>query len=307
MGKTALVLSGGGARGAYEAEVVRYAMEVKGYKFDVISGVSVGALNGAMIAMHKLDRLTELWRTLTPEMIYTGPTASWRTVVKLLMGSKSVYDTTPLRELIDREIDPSQITDVDLRIGAVSLKKRKYFVFRPSHPDFKKALLASAAIPTLFPPVEISEEYPAMADGSIKNYAPIGDIMDTEPDEIVIISCRPRVMSELPEGPKNALRVGQEAFEIATHQMFLNDLQKFLSKNRTAESTSWMVEQLLEAGRPIPDHIILRNARGRVYRYVRAHIIEPTVELGAATDFKREHIDRCRQAGWEDAKKAFGD
>jgi NTE family protein len=60
-GKTALVLTGGGAKGAFQFGAEQYAREVKGYEWDVIAGVSVGALNGTMLAMHKYRELEELW------------------------------------------------------------------------------------------------------------------------------------------------------------------------------------------------------------------------------------------------------
>ena len=61
MSKHALVLSGGGAKGAFQFMAEKYAREVKGYHWDVIAGVSVGALNGTMLAMEKYDRIEEIW------------------------------------------------------------------------------------------------------------------------------------------------------------------------------------------------------------------------------------------------------
>ena len=63
--KTALVISGGGAKGAFQMMAEKYAREQKGYRWDIIAGVSVGALNGMMLAMQKYARLEELWRNLT--------------------------------------------------------------------------------------------------------------------------------------------------------------------------------------------------------------------------------------------------
>ena len=53
--KTALVLSGGGAKGAFQFMAEKYAREVKGYKWDIIAGVSVGALNSTFIAINTGD------------------------------------------------------------------------------------------------------------------------------------------------------------------------------------------------------------------------------------------------------------
>ena len=64
MAKIALVLSGGGAKGAFQFMAEKYAREVKGYRWSIIAGVSVGALNGTMLAMEKYQRLEEIWRTI---------------------------------------------------------------------------------------------------------------------------------------------------------------------------------------------------------------------------------------------------
>jgi NTE family protein len=62
--RTALVLSGGGARGAYEAGVVSQ-LYAQGEKFDVICGTSIGAINGAFIAQRpSADTLSAIWSTI---------------------------------------------------------------------------------------------------------------------------------------------------------------------------------------------------------------------------------------------------
>jgi NTE family protein len=71
MAKVALVLSGGGAKGAFQAAAERYAREEKGYNWDIIAGVSVGALNGGMLAMKKYARVQELWETISNGKVYT--------------------------------------------------------------------------------------------------------------------------------------------------------------------------------------------------------------------------------------------
>ena len=62
--KVALVLSGGGAKGAFQFMAEKYAREVKGYRWDIIAGVSVGALNGTMLAMGKYKQLEDIWLIL---------------------------------------------------------------------------------------------------------------------------------------------------------------------------------------------------------------------------------------------------
>ncbi|MGW8250832.1 MAG: patatin-like phospholipase family protein, partial [Anaerolineales bacterium] len=116
--KIALVLSGGGAKGAFQVGAEKYAREVKGYHWDVIAGVSVGALNGAMLAMEKYDRLLEVWNTISDDQVYTGG-FNLLSVIKLLFGARSFYGNQPLQRLLQKEFEPDAIR-ADLRVGAVS-------------------------------------------------------------------------------------------------------------------------------------------------------------------------------------------
>lgn len=65
---TAVVLSGGGAKGAFQAGALE-VLHDEGYKFDIISGVSVGTLNGAMLATGQLSTLIKVWENLTPDQV----------------------------------------------------------------------------------------------------------------------------------------------------------------------------------------------------------------------------------------------
>lgn len=297
MGKTALVLSGGGAKGAFQVGAERYAREVKGYKWDIISGVSVGALNAALLGMGKFDRLREIWNTITADQVYGG-TKHWRTIAKLVLGRKAIYDTAPLAKIIDDEIDTSLMRDVDVRIGTVCLMTGEYHVFRPSDPGFKKALVASTAIPLLFPPVDIAPNLMSMVDGSIRNFSPLRDVLDANPDEIVVIHCNPRKMPVLTKQPENALRIGHRSIEISSHLTFVSEVNKFLRVNR-------LVEQLMQKAAQTGIDLQLCNKDGRPYKYIKCTIIEPDTHLGEALDFTRQNIDRHLLAGWVKAKEVF--
>ena len=72
--KTALVLSGGGSKGAFQFMAEKYAREVKGYQWDIIAGVSVGALNGMLLAMKGANTLIVIRARIT----HCETTASFR-------------------------------------------------------------------------------------------------------------------------------------------------------------------------------------------------------------------------------------
>jgi NTE family protein len=291
MSKTALVLSGGGAKGAFQFMAEKYAREVKGYHWDIIAGVSVGALNGTMLAMEKYDRVEEIWKTITAGQVYTGGLNFW-SILKLLFGAKSVYGNEPLWEMLEREVEPDKVK-VDLRIGVVSLRTGQYVPFRPSDPGFKKAVLASTAIPLVWTPVDITPEQPDMVDGGVRNYSPLGDVLDAEPEEIVIINCSPRD-PPLREKPfKNALEIGMTALNVALNEIFVTDLREFLRIDHN-------VQQAEACG------AVLTNPEGKAYKRYTHHIIEPDEPLGDTMDFSRATLDRHMEAGWEKAKEVLG-
>ncbi|HKJ27682.1 MAG TPA: patatin-like phospholipase family protein [Anaerolineales bacterium] len=290
--KTALVLSGGGSKGAFQFMAEKYAREVKGYQWDIIAGVSVGALNGMLLAMKKYAQLEHLWRTITQDQIYTGKLNFW-SILKIAFGAKSVYDNAPLRHLIEREYQPEMI-DCNFRIGAVSLSDGWYRMFTPADEGFREAILASTAIPLVWEPVNISPQYQDMVDGGVRNISPLGDVLDFEPDEVVIIHCDP------PEPPihdqpfENAIDIGLRTVEVMMLEILVTDIREFIRINKNVKEA--------EAG-----NIILHNENGKPYKYFDYKLIEPDEPLGDMLDFSRQLLDMRMQAGWEKARQVLGD
>jgi len=291
MSKSALVLSGGGARGAFQFMAEKYAREVKGYHWDIIAGVSAGALNGTWLAMEKYDRLEELWRTITSDQVYTGG-LNWWSILKLFFGARSVYGNKPLWRIIEREVEPDKVK-ADLRIGVVSLRTGQYVRFRPTDPGFKQALLASTAIPLVWEPVDILPDLQDMVDGGVRNYSPLGDVLDAKPDEVVIINCSSREIVPRDKPFKNAVEIGMTALEVALNEIFVTDIREFIRINRN-------VQEAAEFGGK------LSNERGKEFERYTYHIIEPDEPLGDILDFSRAVLNRHMEAGWEKAKAVLG-
>lgn len=291
MSKTALVLSGGGAKGAFQFMAEKYAREVKGYNWDVIAGVSVGALNGTLLAMRKYERLEEVWRTITREQVYTGKLNFWA-FVRILFGAKSIYNNSPLWKIIQQEVDPGMI-NTDLRVGVVSLRTGEYRRFRPADPGFQAAVLASTAIPLIWEPVHISDEFVDMVDGGVRNVSPLGDVLDTDPDEVVIINCSPREHKATDISFRNILEIGKHSLEIALNEIFVTDVREFIRINRNVQEAEIK-------------GLILHNEEGKPYKYYDYKIIEPDEPLGDSLDFSRETLDRSIEIGWQKAKDVLG-
>ena len=290
--KTALVLSGGGAKGAFECGAEKYAREVKGYHWDIIAGVSVGALNGAMLAMGKYQRLFEIWNTISNYKVYTGG-FNLLSLVKLLFGARSFYGNDPLRRMLFEELEPDKIS-ADLRIGAVSLETGEYVEFRGDHPDLAEAILASTVMPIIWTPLDISYEHRSMVDGWVRNISPIGDVLDAEPDEVVIINCTPETFDPLPGPPANILKIGERTLEILLNELFRSDLREFLRINAL----------VLEA--QAIGHILHHPRSGRPLKFYECKIIEPQESLGDTLDFSPNTVHKSLQAGVERARQVLG-
>ncbi len=290
--KTALILSGWGAKGAFQVAVEKYAREEKGYNWDIIYGVSAGAVNGFMLAMEKYQRLWEVWNSLSNDQIYTGGFNLW-SVIKLIRGGKSFYDNQPLLKLVQQELDPSQIKK-ELLVGTVSLVTGQYVEFNKSSKDLAKAILASTAMPVIWPPVDISTEHPSMADGGLRNVTPIGDVLDFEPDEIVIINCGPEKGNVIADPPANLLEIGSRTLEINQNEAFRKDIENFQRINNMVK----------EAG---AHGITLHSAKsGRPIKYYECKVVRPIAPLDDMRDFSQGAIQRSLKAGWERAKAVFG-
>lgn len=230
-----LALSGGGARGAYTAGVQRYLFTElpKQLGFtpypDYVSGVSVGAINGYFSATHsdeEIRRMTEIWHNLKIEDMYNLPTGPISFIRNLLQTSQmmALVDTSPFIEFVQKEaarrtirhsINPKQckgflvsathmysgrmttfadVADESIEIAKPYSGMLHYCNIYPEH------ILASAALPLLFPPVQINNEW--YIDGSLRQYVNIRPLQELDVNKIIIIGTR-SVEEEYIEAPKD--------------------------------------------------------------------------------------------------------
>jgi NTE family protein len=231
----ALVLAGGGARGAYEAgalSVLLPELESRGERPSVFLGTSVGALNAAFLAARQhlpaseaVSDLVEIWTSLRkgdvirPILRRQGPLAVARYAGELLsvpgVRLQSVLDPEPLRKTLEGWIDWGQVGEnvddglVDsLGIVATSARTGRSVVFvdsgvaRQHHRSHAIAyvnariglehVLASAAIPLLFPPVEVTSPSHARGwyvDGGTRLNTPIKPALDLGAEKLVVVAC----------------------------------------------------------------------------------------------------------------------
>ncbi|MBI4637485.1 MAG: patatin-like phospholipase family protein [Candidatus Rokubacteria bacterium] len=226
----ALVLSGGGAKGAWEAGVAAALVE-GGLRIRLVAGSSAGALNAAMLADGRLDRLESAWRdlrreqvwALRPSVFFSGFLPGWLTLLAV-SGAGSLLDPQPLRDLIAASLDLDRIraSPVRLLVVATDLVRRETRRF-DNWTVTVDALMAATAVPGVFPPVEIDGDL--LVDGGLTSRAPIVEALDAGLSigrAIVLVSYAPEGRGDRPATVRRAL---EDAFEIAMRHQILRDTE----------------------------------------------------------------------------------
>ncbi len=227
--KNALILSGGGARAAYQVGVLKALAEIlpEGAcnPFPIICGTSAGAINAVTLAAHEgcfraaVAELEQIWNQLEPHHVYRY--GWWEMAKGLGRVTRSLFnqgvgvnrpiallDNSPLRQLIKRSVKFRQLDRAIARgdLEAVSVTAMGYtsgqsvcfFQGKPAMQSWQRHrrigrrtllntdhLMASSAIPTLFPATKIEHEY--FGDGALRQLSPISPALHLGADRLFIV------------------------------------------------------------------------------------------------------------------------
>ena len=213
--KTGLILSGGGARAAYQVGVIRAIAELLPHQrrtpFKIICGTSAGAINAAKLAcdadrfQDSVRELSDIWLNLSSEQVHSVGFRELLVSTAKLLGSfvhsgvvtgrpLSLLDNAPLERLL-RQAIPMHRLERLIQLGildALSINALGYqtsqnisfFQSRPEQQNWRRAhrlgiraeldyrhLMASSALPAIFPAVKINREY--FGDGALRQTAPL--------------------------------------------------------------------------------------------------------------------------------------
>jgi len=300
---TALVLSGGGVKGAFQAgalEVLRNA----GFTFDAISGVSVGSLNGAMLATRQFEQLQEIWQQITPEQVLRKH--SYFRIARRYLSYKlglsappvSRYNNKPLQQLLKNYLLNKKVS-LPFYFGYVKLESGTYVNATIRHTDDHRIdeadlnrLLASTAIPVYFNPTHIGGQ--TAVDGGLRNISPISEVLPFNPDRMVIIPTQPVKPQHGETEVRDILEIAFRSINIMLDEIFHEDIDRFLTVNR-------LVKQADTQGAE------LNKSNGQPYKYIEPIIIDPKESLGDGLDFRnqrsRELLERGRKRAREVLKE----
>ena len=183
----AFVLSGGGVLGAAQVGQLQ-ALHAHGILPDLVVATSVGSLNAAGLAADPtpegLERLAEVWRGLKTEDIFPGSrfARAWNIVSK----GDHIHPNTGIRRLVEElPIRTFEETVIPLRISATNLRSGEEHWF--SSGSLMRAILASTALPGIFPPVAIDGEL--YIDGGVVNNVPISEALGRGAKRVYVLTC----------------------------------------------------------------------------------------------------------------------
>ncbi len=320
-GRAALVLTGGGARAAYQVGALIAIRDVWGKRaenpFPIICGTSAGAVNAVALAVFSANfneavkKLAFIWRNFHVHHVYRADTLAiaksvtrWGSAMFLgwlfRQSPRSLLDNRPLRELLEAQLDfgaiGHAIADGHLQAvtvtasGYTSGESLSFFQGREDLQPWRRAqrvgvrtdikvehLLASSAIPFVFPAVRINREY--FGDGSMRQTAPISPVIHLGADRILVIAGGRRS-----EEARQRTDMYPSPAQVAGHAMssiFLDGLSMDLERLERINST---------VGALTPAQ---REAAGIALRPIETFVIAPSQRLDYLAARHRNALPRA--------------
>lgn len=174
--KTALVLGGGGSRGAYEIGVWQ-ALKELGIRVDMVYGTSVGAINAAMVAQGDVDLTASLWKEMETDMVFDmKPDSKPVDYVKEIVANQGA-GTGPLRDLLVKYVDEKKVREsgMDFGITAFSVPDMKGHYLRLKDIPEGKLIDYIMASASAFPALQAYEiDGKTFIDGGYTDAIPVG-------------------------------------------------------------------------------------------------------------------------------------
>lgn len=198
----AIVLSGGGSKGSYQIGVWR-ALRKLHIKYDIITGTSVGALNGALMVQNKFHKAIKLWSKINMQLLF-GDEATNSTKIKDVLNMYRInffknggMDVKILENVIDKYIDKDTFynSDIDFGLVAVNLSGKKAVQMKKKDIPKDKLtdyLMASASCYPAFQKKDIDGN--KFIDGGVFDNMPINLAIDLGADSIIAVDlCAPGI------------------------------------------------------------------------------------------------------------------
>lgn len=225
--KTAFVLAGGGSLGAVQVGMLK-ALWRSGLVPDMVVGASVGALNGAYFAAQPsaegLQRLERIWNRLHRPDVF--PVSLFHSLLAILGKRDHLVASTPLLRLVESELPCENLEEAQIPCYVVATDVLDGTEVPISSGPLTTALLASSAIPAVFPLVAHAGR--RLMDGAVANNTPISTALALGAKRVIVL---PTGMScALPEPPRGVVGLALHALNLLVMRQLLNDIEHFSSR-----------------------------------------------------------------------------
>jgi len=335
--KTGLILTGGGARAAYQVGVLKAVRELlpmpETNPFQILCGTSAGAVNAATLAVCAdnfdagVSSLVEVWENFHVHHVYRSDApaiarggARWLAALMLISRSSpvSLLDNSPLAEMLGRNLDFGRIQEnIDAgALYAVSItcsgyssgQSVSFYQGGPGTEAWERTqrigsamplrvehLMASSALPFIFPAVKINREY--FGDGSMRQIAPISPALHLGADRVLVVGTgRQRSVAESPRVRSRAYPSLAQIAGHALNSIFLDSLHVDIERLQRINRTISLIqsERLREAGLPLRQIKVLVIAPSQPIERIAARFLE---ELPATIRFLLRGIGAMNRSG----------
>lgn len=341
--RIALILQGGGALGSYQAGVYQALAEANLHP-DWVAGISIGAINSALIAGNpaekRVERLREFWEAITtppfgiPDF-YEPRGEVARTLVNhasslgaLLGGvpdfftprvpppyfypdgtleATSYYDVAPLTATLGRLVDFDLINAGAIRfsVGAVNVRSGNFVYFdNATHHIRPEHVIASGSLPPGLPPTEIEGEY--YWDGGLVSNTPLQWVLDSVPRQDTL-AFQVDLWSARGELPRNLIESDTRQKEIRYSSRTRMASNEFKKKQLLRCATHGLLAKLPEDLRALPEAKMLAlEADAKFYNLIQL-IYHAQKYEGNSKDyeFSRRTMEEHWRAGYNDAVRTL--
>jgi NTE family protein len=221
--RVAFVLSGGASLGAVQVGMLR-ALYQRGVVPDLIVGTSVGTINGAFIASRPptpetADRLGDIWRAVRRGQIF--PLRPFGGLLGFVGSRDHLVPQSGLRELVAAHVEHQRLEQMPIPFQVVAVDVITGEELLLSRGPTLEAVLASAAIPALLPPVAWEDR--GLMDGGVANNTPISHAVRLGAREIYVLPTGHACALE--RAPGSALGMALHALSLLAHSRLIADIE----------------------------------------------------------------------------------
>lgn len=230
--KRSLVVSGGGAKGAWAGGLIQQMIEERGYDWDMYFGTSTGSLLITLTPLKKMEKLKEAYTSVNNENIFSVnpftkkgkiniPNAIWRLITK----KTSLGESGGLDKLIRQMFSPTEFYDVRKMEKLVYPCATNYTTngveyvrnLDVTYDEYVKFTLASTSVPLAMNLVDLKDSQ--YLDGGVVMHVPIQKAIDEGADEIDVIVLRPEKIDNTPWKAENIFDVLMRTIDIMQDQI----------------------------------------------------------------------------------------